>query len=74
MFEDPDEAGKQTKDVFSIILSLRLDVFVLFRDEWWWLGNILPENVSLDEIRKPCLQLIGNKCFGWNRENLCERR
>jgi hypothetical protein len=41
-------------------------------DDWRWLGDILAEDVSLDEPRKPDGQFMVNEIFRWDGENLCD--
>jgi hypothetical protein len=36
------------------------------------LGDLLPEEVALDEVRKPDLQLIAEELFGGDREDLVD--
>ena len=40
-------------------------------DDWRWLFNLLAEDVSLEEVRKPHRQLIVEETLGWDREDLC---
>lgn len=40
-------------------------------DDRWRLDNVLAEDVSLDEVRKPHLQLVPDKVLGRDGENLC---
>ena len=41
--------------------------------DWWWLDDVLAEDVSLDEVRKPHLGLIRDELLRWDREDLYGR-
>jgi hypothetical protein len=41
-------------------------------DDWRGLFDLLAEDVSLEEVRKPHSQLIVEETLGWDREDLCE--
>ena len=58
----------------SAILPLKIVVLLGPLDDRWWLDDVLSEDVSLDEVRKPHVQLVGDETFRWDREDLCERR
>ena len=47
-------------------------MFLLLKDRWW-LRNLLTENVPLDEVRKPNMELVTDELFRWNREDLCKQ-
>lgn len=43
-------------------------------DNGGWLGNILSQNVSLNEIRKPYSGFMRDEILRWYRKYLCEER
>lgn len=50
-----------------------LDLVVLL-DDLWRLGNSLPQDMPLNEIRQPDLQFVTNKLARRNREDLCQKQ
>lgn len=67
--------GGTLKYSFAVLRRLeRLLGVILLLDDRRWLHDLLSEDISLDEIRKPHSRLVGNVVLRWNREDLCERR
>lgn len=42
------------------------------RDNGWRLGDVLSKDVSSNEPRKPHSEFVMDKCFCWNRKDLCK--
>lgn len=43
-------------------------------DDWQWLRDTLPKDISLDEPREPHGQLVMEELLRWNRKDLCDRK
>ena len=56
-----------------LFLKHSLDLGTLL-DDWWWLGDVLSEDVSPDKPRQPHGQLMGDKMLRWDGEDLCGER
>lgn len=57
-----------------ILLIDDLRNLFFFLNDLWWLGDVLAEDMSLEEVREPHGQLMRDEFARWNREDLCETR
>lgn len=44
--------------------SRKVAALLSLLDDWWWLGNVPSEDMSLEKIGKPHRKFIRNEAFG----------